>query len=282
MPTHLHGRNQHDRDQEPERTFVLTLDGQQWEVNISQQELETVHLPLLRAMAQQAAAQAGRYVVFLAGPPGSGKTSLGALWETLARQFDRNISVQTLPMDGFHYPNTILDARTIVRNGETIPLQKVKGSPESFDLDRIISALRDLHAGREFAWPRYDRQLHDVVTDAIPVNSTGIVIVEGNYLLLDEPRWRTLKPLAALRIFVECEEALVRERLLARMLRGGRTPEAAVRHYEFNDRPNYYRIMQHRLESDVVLQADKEHIWLKHPVSSGIALSLIPEDSQQS
>jgi pantothenate kinase len=237
-------------------SFALDLAGQHWDINISKKELETVHLPLLKKMTRKAAYKAGRYVVFIAGPPGSGKTTIGALWETLAREHDLHVSVQTLPMDGFHFPNAELDARTIIHDDESMSLRKIKGAPESFDLEMISRSLRDICSGRELAWPKYDRQIHDPVSDAIPVIVEGLIVIEGNYLLLDEPGWRELKPMADLTIFIECDEALTRENLLARAERGGRSRRNAVRHYEFSDRSNWERIMGRRLESDVVLRVE--------------------------
>jgi pantothenate kinase len=237
-------------------SFVLNLAEQHWELNISRKELETVHLPLLKEMMRKAAAKTRRYVVFLVGPPGSGKTTIGTLWETLAREYDLHVLVQTLPMDGFHFPNAVLDARTILRDGESISLRKIKGAPESFDLIMITRSLRALCSSREFAWPKYDRQIHDPVPDAILVIPEGIIIVEGNYLLLDEPGWQDLKPMADLTIFIECDEVLVRESVLTRAKRGGRSDKSAVQHYEFSDRPNWKRVMGHRLESDVVLRVE--------------------------
>jgi pantothenate kinase len=237
-------------------SFTLNLAEQHWDVNVSRKELETVHLPLLKDMTRKAAVKTGRYVVFIAGPPGSGKTTIGALWETLARAHDLHMSVQTLPMDGFHFPNAELDARTILRDGESILLRQIKGAPESFDLEMITRSLRDICSGRESTWPKYDRQIHDPVPDSISVIAEGLIIVEGNYLLLDEPGWRNLKPMADLSIFIECDEALVRESILARAKRGGRSHTSAVQHYEFTDRSNWRRVMQHRLESDVVLRVE--------------------------
>jgi pantothenate kinase len=205
-------------------------------------------------MALKSSAKAGRYIVFIAGPPGSGKTTLGVLWETLAHEYDLPVAVQTLPMDGFHFPNAELNVRTVLRDGKSISLRKIKGAPESFDRKAITRALHDLCSEREFAWPKYDRQIHDPVPDAIPVLAEGFIMVEGNYLLLDEPGWRDLRPMADLSIFVECNETLVRERLLPRLQRGGRSCKSAIQHYEFNDLPNWKRVMQHRLKSDVVLR----------------------------
>ncbi len=237
-------------------SFVLDLAGQPWDVKISQKELETLHLPLLKEMTRKATSKTGRYIVFIAGPPGSGKTTLGALWETLAREHVLPVSVQTLPMDGFHFPNVALDTKTILHDGETILLRQIKGTPESFDLEMISGSLRDTCSGRKFAWPKYDRQIHDPVPNSIPVISGGIIVIEGNYLLLDEPGWRDLKPMADLTIFIECDEVLVRESVLARAKRGGRSHQSAVQHYEFTDQPNWKRVMQHRSESDVVLRVE--------------------------
>lgn len=237
-------------------SFVLNLAEQHWELNISRKELETVHLPLLKDITRKATTKTGRYIVFLAGPPGSGKTTIGALWETLTRRYDLRVSVQTLPMDGFHFPNTVLDARTFIRDGETISLCKIKGAPESFDLPLLTRSLRDICLDREFAWPKYDRQIHDPVPNSIPVIAEGLIIVEGNYLLLDEPGWQNLKPMADLTVFIECDEVLSRERLLVRAKRGGRPHKSAVQHYEMSDRFNWERVMWHRMESDVVLRVE--------------------------
>lgn len=234
-------------------SFTLNLAGQSWEVEIAEEELETVHLPLLKDIVQKATAKTGRYIVFIAGPPGSGKTTLGALWEKLAREIKLKIPIQTLPMDGFHFPNIKLDARKILRNREFIPLRKIKGAPESYNLIILFKSLWDLSSGKKLSWPRYDRQIHDPVPNAISVLPEGIIFVEGNYLLLDEVGWRELKPMADLTIFVECEETFIKEDILTRAQRGGRTYESAVQHYEFNDHPNWVRVMQRRLASDVVL-----------------------------
>jgi pantothenate kinase len=239
---------------EPIISYILNLAEQQWAVSFFRTELEAVHLPFLKDITNKATRQNGRYVLLLAGPPGSGKTTIAVLWETLAREYRLQITIQTLPMDGFHLPNKELDRRIIIRHGQTIPLRKIKGAPETFDLQKITKTLDDLRAGKMVTWPKYDRQIHDPVMDAIPVISKGIVVVEGNYLLLDEPGWRDLKPLADLTIFIECSETLSKDRLIARSLRGGRSSESAADYWAFSDQRNWQRIMQHRLGSDVVLQ----------------------------
>jgi pantothenate kinase len=239
-------------------SFALDLAGQHWEIQITRDELEGVHLPLLRRFAGESASRPGRCLVLLAGPPGSGKTTLGALWESLAKTHAPDLSIRTLPMDGFHYPNRVLDAETVMRDGCLIPLRKIKGAPESFDLSRLTESLQAIVEGKALHWPKYDRQIHDPVPEAIAVPAQGMLLVEGNYVLLDEDGWRDLSKLAALTIFVGCGEPCARERVLARLQRGGRSPEDALRHYEFNDFCNWERVMQQRVESDIVLQVREE------------------------
>ena len=68
-------------------------------------DLDETHLPLLRPMGTGAWRQErGRLIILLAGPSGAGKSVLAGLWEQLASQGRIDVSLQSLPMDGFHYP----------------------------------------------------------------------------------------------------------------------------------------------------------------------------------
>ena len=84
--------------------------------------------------------------------------------------------------------------------------------------------------------------MHDVVPGDRPVTA-GLVLVEGNWLLLDEPGWRDLATHSAYNVFLEADPALLRDRLIDRKVRGGLTRAAAVDFYERSDRLNVERVL---------------------------------------
>lgn len=160
----------------------LMVNGLRVEAHYHDDEIENVHKPLLQRLANVHSANARRRtVVFLSAPPGTGKSTLTTFWEWLSRQEPSLPAIQTLPMDGFHHYNDWLD---------THHLRAYKGAPETFDVEKLAQNLRQIREG-EGTWPQYDRQKHDPVEDAIVV-SAPIVIVEGNWLLRDDERWRAL------------------------------------------------------------------------------------------
>jgi len=209
-----------------------------------------VFIPFLRHMAELQRCKNGRLTVFLAAPPAVGKSTL-ALWlQGLAAALPGMPAVQALGMDGFHYPAAYIAAHTVARNGETLPMQLVKGSPDTFDVEGLRAKLKEIQQG-DALWPFYDRRLHDVVPDAVPVTAP-IVLVEGNYLLLDDLAWRDLPHDYS--VFIGAEEALLRDRLIARKMRGGAELRQALAHYDICDGPNVLLCLAHHLPADLTLR----------------------------
>lgn len=85
-------------------TFVIDAAGHQNELTIPVAELDEVHRPLVASLVSLAQ-EYGRLIVLLAGPSGTGKTTLAALWKQLASVGQRIDSWTVLPMDGFHMPH---------------------------------------------------------------------------------------------------------------------------------------------------------------------------------
>ncbi|MFQ6773593.1 nucleoside/nucleotide kinase family protein [Cereibacter sphaeroides] len=179
----------------------------------------------------------GRFVVALAGPPGAGKSTLGEALVT-----GLGPGARLVPMDGFHF-----DDRVLAQRG----LSNRKGAPETFDIWGFLALMERLRAGGEVAIPVFDRSMElaraaaDVVTD-----EDRILVVEGNYLLLDEEPWRRLRGFFDLTLFLDVPEAELERRLLARW--AGRPGGAEW--VASNDMPNVRRVLQRSAPAERILR----------------------------
>jgi pantothenate kinase len=174
-----------------------------------------------------------RYIVAIAGPPGAGKSTLALV---LAQQLP---NAKVVPMDGFHYDNDVLDE---------LGLRARKGSPETFDFRGFEATLKRIHACEpDIAIPIFDRKTDLARAGADLIREhTKVVIVEGNYLLLDEAPWTDLTKYFDLPIFIDVSRAELQKRLMKRWLDHGRTPEEAEHWVVTNDMPNVDRVLNAR------------------------------------
>ena len=129
---------------------------------------------------------AGRRLVAIAGAPGSGKSTLAErLVEDLNAAAPATAAV--LPMDGYHYDDAVLIARG---------LRARKGAPDTFDVAGFGYMLARLKRNDEpeVAVPVFDRDLEISRGSArmIP-QEVRVLVVEGNYLLLDRAPWSALR-----------------------------------------------------------------------------------------
>ncbi len=86
-------------------------------------------------------------------------------------------------MDGFHRPNAELVAMGRL---------DAKGAPDTFDAEAYAALLRRLQCGGDVLAPSFEHGQPDPCrTRSRSRAEAGLVVTEGNYLLLDEPRWRT-------------------------------------------------------------------------------------------
>lgn len=186
------------------------------------------------------AAGRARYLFGIVGPPGSGKSTIAA---TLARDLGAPIA----PMDGFHLPNSTLDSRG---------LRGVKGAPETFASLEFADAIRRLRAATEdVLMPDFDRTTDEPRPDRIRLSaSEKIIIVEGNYLLLDRDPWSTLKEWFDAIAYVDIDHEVRIARLIARHVQFGKTPEAAATFVRKSDERNTEIIEAARHRSDLFVE----------------------------
>jgi len=183
----------------------------------------------------------GRFLTALAGPPGAGKSTLAAAVVAML-----GAGAKAVPMDGFHYDDAVLTARGA---------RARKGAPDTFDAQGFFHLLRRLRVEDEVAIPLFDRDLEisragaDIVTAA-----DRLLVVEGNYLLLNEAPWPDAAPLFDLTVWIDVPEAELDRRLLARWAHYGKTPAEARDWIDGNDLPNIRRVTQGSRPADVVVR----------------------------
>ena len=215
--------------------------------------IEGIFLPLLRRLTKMQKEKGRRVLAILAAPPGAGKSTLLSFLEKLALEDEQSGEIQVIGMDGFHRRQAYLVSHTVVRDGEEMPMSRIKGAPQTFDLEKLTERLQKIAAGERCGWPIYDRRLHDPVDDVITVEGS-IVLLEGNYLLLDEPGWRDLRGFADYTVLIRADEELLRKRLTDRKAMGTATREEAEKFVEFSDMRNVRICLEHSGGADLILE----------------------------
>jgi pantothenate kinase len=146
-----------------------------------------------------------RFMLGLVGAPGSGKSTLAQLMGATLGE-----AARLVPMDGYH-----LAQCELARLGRA----QRKGAPDTFDAHGYVALLRRLRtqAAPEVVYaPEFRRDMEEPVAGAIAVPPDVCVVTEGNYLLLNEPGWCDVRPLLDEVWYVEADEALRVQRLIAR------------------------------------------------------------------
>lgn len=220
-------------------------------------DVKEIFLPLLEKIRRMQKEKDGRVFVMLAAPPAAGKSSLCKTLAALAGQVPDMEPVTVIGMDGYHRYMSYLTTHTMLRDGKEVMMVEIKGCPESFDLPRLTENIREVAAGGPCTWPDYDRMKKDPVEGALKVDS-NIVLLEGNYLLLDRDGWRDLAQYADLTIRITAEPEFLRERLIGRKYHTGVTMEEAVRFVDYSDMVNVKTCLEHTGTADVNLYLDTE------------------------
>ncbi len=174
--------------------------------------------PLLDAVAALRDASSGeRVIIGIVGAPGAGKSTLST---ELAGALGAQVAI--VPMDGFHISQ---------RQLEQLGRAARKGAPDTFDVAGFVSMLARLRTEREapvFA-PEFDRRIEDSIAAAIRVDpDIDVVITEGNYLLHDEHGWGAVADLIDEVWFLDLDDTVRRQRLVARHIDFGKAPDAAA------------------------------------------------------
>jgi pantothenate kinase len=178
---------------------------------------------LLDTLAARITAMPGssRVLIGIAGPPGAGKSTLAA---ALAARLAGGATaldspVAHVPMDGFHLADAALDL---------LGLRDRKGAPETFDALGYAALLARIRAGEPVWAPAFERNLEQPIAGSIPVGAaTRIVLSEGNYLLLPDRPWSSVRAQFSEVWYVTLDDEQRRDRLIRRHVEFGKSPAQA-------------------------------------------------------
>lgn len=202
------------------------------------------YLERLRALSQSGR----RVMIGLVGAPGAGKSTAA---EALRQAFPE--TSQVVPMDGYHLANVEL---------KRLGRAQRKGAPDTFDSAGYADLLKRLRnqADDEIVYaPEFRREIEEPIAGAIPVfPQTGLIIAEGNYLLLNQGHWAKVHGLLDEIWYVDVDDALRIERLTRRHEHFGRSHDEAVAWVMNTDEPNARLIAADKARADVMFRWEGE------------------------
>jgi pantothenate kinase len=158
-----------------------------------------------------------RTLIGIVGKPGAGKSTVV---EEISKKFDSK-TVSIIPMDGFH-----------LSNEELISLgrRERKGAPDTFDVEGFTLLIKSVKIDHsvDHKFPIFHREIEASIADEgmVPKESK-VVVIEGNYLFSEAHGWNGIYPLLDHSWFIEIDDEIRIERLIARHVRYGKTREEA-------------------------------------------------------
>jgi pantothenate kinase len=203
-----------------------------------------------------------RVVVILAGPPGSGKSTIAAQVVSRLNASSTTKIAAVLPMDGFHLSRATLDA---MPNGAEAYARR--GASWTFDEAGVLNLVEELSKSRfessmeTIQAPSFNHAAKDPVEGGILLNQDiKFVLLEGNYLLLNQDPWNKIKGLVDEAWFVDVDPMVAKVRIAKRHIGSGIETnwEDAIRRVDGNDMLNGAVIRQKLVQPDVMVQSVNE------------------------
>jgi pantothenate kinase len=184
-----------------------------------------------------------RFILGIVGKPGVGKSTFT---DFLREQLSQDL-LAILPMDGFH-----------MSNEELLELGRRdrKGAPDTFDVTSFTQTLAAIKVsnGEDIKFPIFNREIEASIPDAglIPAQAK-LVIVEGNYLLHDQSGWEQVGSFLDEAWYLQVDDELRMQRLIARHIAFGKSPEDAKDWSEGTDEVNARVIDKSESKADFVV-----------------------------
>lgn len=244
-------------EQKNVHTFQININGIDVNAVYTQENIDGIFLPFLKKLTDLQKKEGKRILAIIAAPPGTGKSTLCEFLKKLSETTPEIKPIQVIGMDGFHRYQDYLTSHTTMRDGKEILMVKIKGAPVTFDLELFTERVKKVAAGENVGWPVYNRLTHNPSEDAIIV-SGDIVVLEGNYLLLQDEGWKDIKNYADYTVRILADEKDLRKRLVDRKINSGASPEEAEAFVESSDLYNARLCIQNSMRGDLNLRLNSD------------------------
>jgi pantothenate kinase len=172
--------------------------------------------------------QSNRTLIGIVGKPGAGKSTVV---EQIAKKYGPE-KVSVIPMDGFHLSN-----EELINLGR----RDRKGAPDTFDVSGFISLIKKVKHEPQFdhRFPIFHREIEaSIENEGIVPKESKVVVIEGNYLFSEDHNWSAVYPMLDHTWFIEIDDEVRIERLVARHIRYGKTPAEAENWSRGSDEAN--------------------------------------------
>lgn len=189
-----------------------------------------------------------RIMIGITGAPAAGKSTLASSLAADFRLDGGPDAAVAVGMDGYHLANSELDRLGVASR---------KGAPETFDAYGFVALLRRLRAAEEpiVYVPSYSRTLHESIGGVVPVKAdVEVIVVEGNYLLLDKEPWDHVRELLDLAIYLDTAAGIRLPSLLRRQRSRGLDRDAAHDWVYRSDEANADLVASTRDRADLILR----------------------------
>lgn len=184
-------------------------------------------------------------LIAIAGPPGAGKSTLSSALHSLIP------NSKVLPMDGYHYTKAQLSSFP-----DPVEAFKRRGAHWTFDGKSFVEALTKLKANGHGMFPSFDHGVGDPVENDIEVKEEDkIVLIEGNYILLETEPWNQIKDIVDFSYFIYCDVPVISNRVCLRHMSVGRTEAEAKERVDTNDALNAIEILESRHRADKIINS---------------------------
>lgn len=189
-----------------------------------------------------------RILIGIVGKPGAGKSTVTSKLRELLPKEETTI----LSQDGYHLSNAQL--KNLGRSDR-------KGAPDTFDPISFTQLLKRVATDLEsdIYFPIFHREIEEsIAAEGVITSKSKIVLVEGNYLLLETHGWHEVATQLHETWYLNIDDEIRLKRLVARHIEYGKDPDFAHEWAHGTDEVNARLIEATKVRADAFLAMSED------------------------